>query len=195
LSCPIGEQQSERPKCEKTQKDGEKRLDVLLYALQQLRRDDIQLAIAGRGAALHSLETLARELGLGKKVRFLGFVPDEDLPALLNAVDVFAMSSEAELLSIASLEAIASGRPLLAARAQALPELVTDGGNGFLFQPGDPLDAAQAMARMVDFPERLSEMGLASLQKVQIHNRKTVLQRYEKMYKAVRVQGSPIEER
>jgi 1,2-diacylglycerol 3-alpha-glucosyltransferase len=131
------------------------------------------------------LETLAGELGLGEKVRFLGFVPDEDLASLLNAVDVFAMPSAAELLSIASLEAMASGRPLLAARAQALPELVTDGGNGFLFQPGDPLDAAQAMARMADFPERLSEMGLASLQKVQIHDRKTVLQRYEELYKAV----------
>jgi glycosyltransferase involved in cell wall biosynthesis len=100
-------------------------------------------------------------------------------------VDVFAMPSEAELLSIASLEAMASGRPLLAARAQALPELITDGGNGFLFRPGDPLDAAQSMARLADFPERLPEMGLASLQKVQIHDRKTVLQRYEEMYKAV----------
>jgi glycosyltransferase involved in cell wall biosynthesis len=165
--------------------DGEKRLDVLLHALRRLERDDIQLAIAGRGAARNSLETLAAELGLGEKVRFLGFVPDETLPALLNSVDVFAMPSEAELLSIASLEAMACGRPLLAARAQALPELVTDGGNGFLFRPGDPLDAAQSMARMADFRERLTEMGLASLQKVQIHNRKTVLQRYEEMYKAV----------
>ena len=80
---------------------------------------------------------------------------------------------------------MASGRPLLAARAQALPELVTDGRNGFLFRPGDPLDAAQSIARMADFPERLSEMGFASLEKVQIHNRKIVLQCYEEMYKAV----------
>lgn len=169
--------------------DGEKRLDVLLHALRRLERDDIQLAIAGRGAARNSLETLAAELGLGEKVRFLGFVPDETLPALLNSVDVFAMPSEAELLSIASLEAMACGRPLLAARAQALPELVTDGENGFLFRPSDPLDAAQSMARMADFRERLPEMGLASTQKVQVHSRQAILERYDKIYHAVITQN------
>jgi 1,2-diacylglycerol 3-alpha-glucosyltransferase len=110
--------------------DGEKGVDVLLHAVSLLGRDSMILGIAGKGAARLALEELARTLGLGDRVRFLGFVPDEDLPALLNSADLFAMPSTAELLSIATLEAMACGRPVLAARARALPELVSDGDNG-----------------------------------------------------------------
>ena len=112
--------------------DKEKRIDVILRALQRLERDDIQFCVAGHGAALGKLKRMAHELELGDLVRFTGFVPNEDLPCLINSLDAFVMPSEAELLSIASLEAMACGRPMLAANAVALPELVTDGMNGYL---------------------------------------------------------------
>jgi glycosyltransferase involved in cell wall biosynthesis len=138
--------------------------------------------VAGSGAALPTYQALARELGIQDQVRFTGFVPDADLPRLLDSVDIFAMPSEAELLSIASLEAMASARPLLAARAKALPELVSDGVNGYMFNPGDVDDAARCMALLAGHPERWAEMGSASLKKVQPHGMENVLKRYEELY-------------
>jgi glycosyltransferase involved in cell wall biosynthesis len=163
--------------------DVEKRLDVLLRACHLMQRDDIQLAIAGRGEALEELKRLAQRLDLGERVRFLGFVPDADLPALLNSVDIFAMPSEAELLSIATLEAMAAGRPVLAANAQALPELVAPGRNGFLFRPGDPVDAALYMAKLADHPEQWPEMSKVSQAKARAHSLEHTIAQYEGLYR------------
>lgn len=162
--------------------DAEKRLDVLLDALRQVDRDDIQLAVAGKGAHLAALKAMAEGYHLGDRVRFLGFVPDTDLPALLNSADIFAMPSEAELLSIASLEAMASGRPMLAAESQALPELVHQGVNGLLFRPGDAADAARAMAWLADHPEQWTAMGAASLEKARQHSLENSVRSYEQIY-------------
>ena len=163
--------------------DGEKRVDLLLRAMKRLQRSDIQLAVAGQGAALKDFQALARSLGLGEdRVRFTGFIPNEELHILLNSVDVFTMPSEAELLSIASLEAMACGRPVLLADAVALPELVTQGVNGYLFKPGDPADAARCMELLADHPERWAQMGAASAERAQEHGLERTVSRYEELY-------------
>ena len=162
--------------------DGEKRVDVLIRAIKILARDDIQLVVTGIGAALPKLRELVHGLELKDSVRFTDFVPASDLPGLLNSVEFFAMPSEVELLSIASLEAMASGLPILAARARALPELVTDGLNGYLFNPGDAADIARCMEMLIDHPENWSLMSNASLKKVSPHNIENVLDRYEALY-------------
>jgi 1,2-diacylglycerol 3-alpha-glucosyltransferase len=171
--------------------DHEKRLDILLRAMSQLNRDDIQLVIAGHGAEKPKLETMANELGLGECVHFAGYIPREDLPALLNSVDVFTMPSEAELLSIASLEAMACGRPVLLANAVALPELVTVGVNGYLFAPGEPSDAARCMALLADHPENWARMGLASVEKARYHGIENTIRQYEAIY-SVLLQDNPV---
>ena len=164
--------------------DAEKRVDVLIRAVKKLQRPDIQLAVTGSGAALPTYQALAEELGVQDQVRFTGFVPDVDLPQLLNSVDIFAMPSEAELLSIASLEAMASARPLLLARSKALPELVMTGRNGYLFTAGDVDDAARCMELLANHPEQRRQMGAASLEQVQSHSLANVLKRYEELYSA-----------
>lgn len=181
--------------------DQEKRIDVLLEAMRLLTRDDIHLALAGQGAALNRLQTLSQHLELGERVRFLGRVPNERLNQLLNSADVFALASEAELLSIASLEAMASGRPLLLANAGALPELVTPGLNGYLFRPGDPRDAAHYMALLADQPALREQMGRASRERVGPHSMEFALETYTGVYRqlldnaalnsAVRKAGQP----
>ncbi len=162
--------------------DAEKRIDVLLRAMKRLQRDDIQLGVAGDGAALRDLRGQARRLGLGDRVKFTGFIPNEDLPSLLNSIDVFTMPSDAELLSIASLEAMACGRPVLLANAIALPELVTQGKNGYLFKPNDPADAARCMELLADHPEHWPEMGHASYLRAQEHSLEKTTTRYEELY-------------
>ena len=165
--------------------DEEKRIDVILRALSHLKRDDIQFCIAGYGAVLDKLKNTALELNLGQRARFTGFVPNEDLPCLINSCDAFVMPSEAELLSIASLEAMACGRPMLAANAVALPELVSDGVNGYLFRPGDEKDAARCMKELANHPELWAKMGAISVERVQPHSLEAVLQRNEALYEMV----------
>jgi len=160
----------------------EKRLDTLLKAMHQLKRNDIQLAIAGQGPETARLKQLARDFGLEGQVAFLGFVAEEDLPLLLNSVDVFSMPSEAELLSLATLEAMATGRPILAARAGALPELVTDGENGLLFSPGDAEDAARKMNALAAQTHQLAAMGEASRRRASAHRIESTLHQYSELY-------------
>ncbi len=164
---------------------GEKRLDVIIRALHQLKRKDIQIIIAGIGAHVTKLSTLVKELQLEDLVRFTGFIPNEHLPPLLNSIDIFTMPSEAELLSIASLEAMATAKPLLLADAQALPELVTNGENGYLFRSGDIDDAAHHMALFADHPDRWETMGAASLERAKMHSLEMMRQGFEEVYKTV----------
>ncbi len=165
--------------------DQEKRLDVLLQALRRLDRDDIQLGIAGHGAWLKALQAMARRLNLGQRVVFTDYVPADDLPALLNSADIFAMPSEAELQSIATLEALACARPVLAADAKALPELVENGVNGYLFRAGDVEDAARCMARLADQPAQWAAMGAASLERARIHSLNNSLRRFRDLYRSL----------
>ncbi len=162
--------------------DGEKRVDVLLRAMKRLDRADIQLAVAGQGAALPWLQSQAKRLGLGDRAKFTGFIPNEELHILLNSVDVFTMPSDAELLSIASLEAMACGKPVLLADAVALPELATPGVNGYLFKPNDPADAARCMALLADHPERWAEMGQQSFVRAQEHSLEKTVSKFEALY-------------
>ncbi|HTP01332.1 MAG TPA: glycosyltransferase [Anaerolineales bacterium] len=162
--------------------DGEKRVDVLVRAMKELNRPDVQLGVAGQGKATDGLMALAKSLDLGDRVQFTGFIPHEDLHRLLNAVDVFTMPSDAELLSIASLEAMACARPVLLANAVALPELVTPGENGYLFKPGDPADAARCMDLLASHPERWADMGHASFLRAQEHSLDKTVSRFEQLY-------------
>jgi 1,2-diacylglycerol 3-alpha-glucosyltransferase len=164
--------------------DREKRLDVMLRAVRSVDRSDIQLVIAGNGANESVLKNIARRLGLIDMVVFTGFIPDQDLPSLLNSIDIFTMPSEAELLSIATIQAMACARPILAANAVALPELVDNYGNGLLFNPGDVTDAARCLTELADHPDQWTRMGAASLQKSQKHNLDRIIVEYEKLYQS-----------
>lgn len=169
--------------------DGEKRVELLLHAIGLLDRDDIQLAIAGHGSVEARLRRLALKLNLEHHVRFTGFIPSEDVPVLMNSVDVFVMPSEAELLSISTLEAMACGRPVLLANALALPELVKDNENGYLFKPGDVSDLARHMNMLTDQPDRWGAMGMVSRGIALSHSLPETLKKFDMLYSQLVLQG------
>jgi glycosyltransferase involved in cell wall biosynthesis len=162
--------------------DAEKRLDVLIRAMQYVEGRELEFAIVGEGAAESELKALVRSLRLEQRIHFLGRVPNEDLPVLLNSADAFGMASEAELLSIASLEAMASGLPMLLADAMALPELVTPGENGYLFAPDNPREAATAINRLLNEQDQWGRMGRASLERAKAHSLEVTVERYATLY-------------
>jgi glycosyltransferase involved in cell wall biosynthesis len=163
--------------------DGEKRLDTLLEAVSLLPGDNFQLAIVGRGLYRQSLEKQAQELGLEERVVFVGFVKLEDLAALYNSADIFVMPSPEELQSIATLEAMACGKPILAANGRALPELVEPGVNGYLFQPNQPKDAARKLNQLMENPAKWPAMGQASFERSQEHSLQNTILHYEEQYR------------
>jgi glycosyltransferase involved in cell wall biosynthesis len=102
-------------------------LDRLLRAFSEVRKSvsDVSLVIAGEGPLRKSLESLASDLGLQESVRFEGRVPDEALPRMYAAADVFVLpTAELECFGLIALEAFASGRPVLATPVGAIPEVV-----------------------------------------------------------------------
>jgi glycosyltransferase involved in cell wall biosynthesis len=164
--------------------DEEKRLDQLVRALPYLLNDtDAQVAIVGKGNQRTELERLAKRIGVGDRVFFLGYVPDENMPQAFAAADVFAMPGVAELQSIATLEAMASGLPVVAANAMALPHLVD--GNGYLFEPGDVLGLAGHLSKILTDEDLRTRLGKASRDLALTHDHQSSLARFEQIYDEV----------
>ncbi|WP_082008197.1 glycosyltransferase [Microbacterium mangrovi] len=163
----------------------EKQLDVTLKAIAKLDPAlDATFDIVGSGDQRHRLEQLARDLGLADRVTFHGHTSDDDLRALYSKASVFAIASIAELQSIATMEAMASALPIVAANAVALPHLVHDGENGYLFEPGNVDELA---ARLTDVltasPAERLRMQQASLDGVAIHDINRTLDTFEALYR------------
>lgn len=163
----------------------EKQVEVILHAMTKL---DPALGttfdIVGGGDQRKQLETLAAKLGLADSVTFHGRTTDEELRALLSRASLFVIASIAELQSIATMEAMASALPIVAADAVALPHLVHDGENGYLFTPGDVDELA---ARLTDVltaePAEYERMQQASLDGVLIHDINRTLDTFEALYR------------
>jgi glycosyltransferase involved in cell wall biosynthesis len=159
----------------------EKRADVLLAAPARLTRD-AHLAVAGTGPDEAGLRATARRLGLAARVSFLGFVPGPDLPGLYRLADVFAIASEAELQSLTTMEAMATGLPVVAADSHALGELVSHARNGFLAVPGRGGEMAAYLDLLVSDPGLRDAMGAESLRIIGGHERHRWLAEWESLY-------------
>lgn len=96
---------------------------------------------------------------LASRVRLLGKVPNRDMPALYSASDAAAFPSLKEATSIAGLEAMACGLPLVSTNVGGLPDLVRDRETGYLVRPGDPTAFGEALKRLVMEPNRAAELG------------------------------------
>lgn len=167
--------------------DDEKKIDVLLRAAAKLtEHPNLQIELVGDGGERTRLEALARELGIQNRVHFLGHVTDEELPGIYERCTVFVMPSIAELQSIATMEAMASGRPVIAADAMALPHLVHDGDNGYLFPPGD-VDRLADRLRRVFTADRteLSRLSENSLHLIRSHDIDRTLTIFEDLYQGI----------
>ncbi|WP_249273818.1 glycosyltransferase [Agreia sp. VKM Ac-1783] len=164
---------------------GEKQIDVLLKAMTLLPGDlDAQLEIVGGGDLKKSLEAMAVTLGIADRVTFTGYVTEQELRDAYTRATVFAMPSIAELQSIATMEAMASGLPVVAADAMALPHLVHDGENGHLFAPGDAQQMADRLADILTLPQdELDRLKNASLRLIAAHDIQRTLTTFEKLYR------------
>ncbi|MFC4949796.1 glycosyltransferase [Pseudonocardia sp. GCM10023141] len=164
--------------------DQEKRVDELIRAFAALPAGiAADLEIVGDGAKRADWTALADSLGLAARVRFRGFVSEEELLEAYARASVFCMPSIAELQSLASLEAMAAGTPLIAADAMALPHLVRQGRNGWLYKPGDVAELTTRLAALLSDADLRRRMGAASLEVVAEHAIGATLDTFEGIYR------------
>jgi glycosyltransferase involved in cell wall biosynthesis len=114
---------------------------------------DARLILAGDGPLKPELERLAGELGVADRVHFLGI--RSDVPLLLQAADIFCLTSLSEAASLTVLEAMAAARPIVLTDVGGNSELVRDGREGLLVPRGDAAAVGAAIVRL------LSDRGLA----------------------------------
>jgi glycosyltransferase involved in cell wall biosynthesis len=166
--------------------DKEKKIDVILRALPDiLRVTDVHLVLVGMGQEKQKLEKSIKELGIQHAVTFTGFVPDKDLQNIYRIADLFVIAGIAELQSIVTMEAMASGLPVVAVNAMALPELVHDGGNGYLFSDGDSQMLAEKVIAILSNPTMRVQMSQKSLEIIKDHDINKVIEKYESIYNEI----------
>lgn len=136
--------------------------DTLVFALERLRREvpGARLVLVGAGPEEAQLRELVAARGLTGHVLLAGV--RDDVPTLLPAFDVFALSSRYEGLSIALLEAMAAGVAPVATRVGGIPEVIRDGTDGLLVPPGEPGLLARALAELAREPSRRRRLGAAA---------------------------------
>lgn len=164
--------------------DAEKHLPVLLQAFKRVHavHPETHLLIVGDGTEAANLRALAHDLGLGHYVSFTGRVSDEELVQLHKVGTVYCMPSPAELQSIATLEAMASGQPIVAVDAGALRELCQDGRNGYLCPQDNDHAIADGIGAILGDPKKREQMSKESLAIAQTHDLETSLKEFEDIY-------------
>ncbi|EET89820.1 MAG: glycosyltransferase [Candidatus Micrarchaeales archaeon] len=129
----------------------EKNIEVMLKAAKILKKKQIyRFLIAGTGPMLDYYKNMAAKYGLADIVHFSGFVDERELPRYYAAADVFCMPSTFETQGIVSLEAMASGVPVVGADYLALREMIINGKNGEKFAPRNGDDCAHKIEKVIN---------------------------------------------
>lgn len=164
--------------------ENQKGFDILLRALALLGGsrpevlEKIKCAIAGAGSMEAELRRLAA--GLGDRVVFAGF--RDDVRDFLAAADVFLLPSRAEGQPLVLLEAMALGKPVLAADLPGVKEIISDGVNGLLFRSGDPAHLAEKLGALLADPAAARAMGARAAETASRYTLEAFLGAHEDFY-------------
>jgi glycosyltransferase involved in cell wall biosynthesis len=134
-----------------------KGFDILLRAYARLPHPPVDLLIAGRGR-LQELQELAQQLGLGQRVRFVGFVEGQEKINLYHSAAFFVCPSRREPFANVILEALAAGVPVVASAVGGNPELVHHGQHGLLFPAEDDKALADTLHHLIEAPALLARL-------------------------------------
>jgi len=157
-----------------------------IRAFARLRRAgaDAVLAFAGAGPTQAEARTLAESLGVADRVRFLG--ARGDVPQLWAAADAGLLTSLSEGVSVAGLEAMAAGRPMIATDVGGNAEIIADGRTGRLAPRGDDKAIAEAMQQLIEHPELRHAMGRAARQRLEARFTQTAMhEAYDRLYRSL----------
>jgi glycosyltransferase involved in cell wall biosynthesis len=164
--------------------DPDKNVERVIQAVAQaFTENNAHLLIVGDGLRKSALMKLCESLGISDRVHFTGFISTKQgLPELYRIARLFITASEIETQGLVMLEAAASGLPIVAVRATCIPEIVHNGVNGFLAEPGDVEGLGQGISTLLRDGNKVAEMGRASLALAQQHDNRFTIEAHEKLY-------------
>lgn len=162
--------------------DADKGIDVLLRAAAAL--DEVGLLIAGQGPARESLVSEAARQGLSERARFLTW--SETTRALLDEIDVYVLPSRLEAFPLSILEAMMSGRPVLATDVGSIREAVVDGTTGLVVPAGDADSLRRSLERLAADPDERRRMGEAGRARaLELFTADRMARNFERLYAGV----------
>lgn len=168
--------------------DPEKNLPYLLKAFAALvkKHENAELWLVGQGGLRKSLEDLCGELGVAASVKFLGFVNHEDLPQYYSATDVFVLPSLVETQGMTAMEAMCFAKPIIVTKSiVSAQELVEDGENGFIVDPGSVDDLTDKLLRLSEDPDLRRNMGRQSYHRSRRYSPEKIVTDLEQYYARV----------
>ncbi len=151
------------------------------FAIVHRARPDAVLALIGDGPLRPVLAAQVAALGLGQAVQFTGAA--SDMPPVYRDLDIFVLCSVAEGTSISILEAMASGRAIVATAVGGTPMLLDHGRAGMLVPPGNPAALADALLELLADPGQRTALGRAARERAEaVFSQRTMVDRYLELY-------------
>lgn len=159
-------------------------VDILIKAFKKVSEkfNNVELVIAGEGELEKTLKILVKDLDLEKKVAFVGWIPQEEMPKFISKIDIFVMPTVVpEAFGVAALEASAMEVPVVASRIGGIPEVIKDNTTGILVGSGRVDELFRAITKLVEDKNLRERMGKAG--------RKFVKENYEWNRNALKMEG------
>lgn len=168
--------------------DKDKSIPILIKAMRKvIQQIDACLLVVGGGDELENMKKLAGSLGIKDKITFTGRIDSDsvNLPLAYQAGSLFAIPSTIETQSIVTLEALATGLPLVAADATCMPEFIEGNNDGFLFQPGSETEMAKKIVAILKDHNLAREMGRNARKYAEANSIDRTNQEFEKLYEEI----------
>ena len=156
---------------------------IVIEAIQQLKNEHIKYLIVGEGPLEEPIQQMINEAGLREQIRLLGV--RKDVAELLRCADVFAHPSKREGLSVALMEALASGKAVFCSRIRGNVDLIDDGKGGCLCDTYDVDSYAEAIGRLAEDPKLRLNMGMYNQEKIQGFSLEVVDKKMRSIYQEV----------
>jgi glycosyltransferase involved in cell wall biosynthesis len=165
-----------------------KGVKYLLKALPMIKRavPDIRLRIIGEGPEKNNLLRLSTHLKIGGSVEFLGFIEHDELPFFFQNCDVFCFPTLGEPFGTVVIEAMACGKPVIAVNIGGSSEIIIDGKDGMLVNPGEPLEIARESIRLLTDIKKRMMLGRTARKKVEEnYSYRVIAERYDELYQGL----------
>jgi len=147
------------------------------------RFSDFQLLVAGKGTLEREIQETAKRMGLSQNIKLLGFVPDHLLPHLYSFCDIFVFPTLWEGFGYPPLEAMASGKPVIASSVPSIREVVGDAG--ILVPPNNPRVLAIEILELIDNKKKRSHLGTKARHRAQKFDWSMIISRYKKLLESL----------
>jgi N-acetyl-alpha-D-glucosaminyl L-malate synthase BshA len=161
-----------------------KGVEFLVRAMNIIRQEEpnVRLILVGEGSQVDYLRNMVEELHLERCVVFTGEVSNEIVPSYLAASDIFVLPSLSEGFSIASLEAMACGLPIIATEVGVLPDIIENGVNGFLIKSGEPKEISEKVLNLLGNEDLRGKISENNKKKAKGYSWTDIVQRLEEAY-------------